>query len=131
MRVGTRISACVGVVCTALVIAGVALAAGAVTKVTIRPPNAKFGLHGRVFSRKQVCWVGRTIKVLRAKGPHEAPTTDTVAATTTSTQDQMFNQGFWVVSSRPKAGWYYSEAVRTSSCRRALSPLLHLTGPGG
>ena len=99
------------------------------TKVTIRPPNSKFGLHGRVFSRRLSCTVGRTIKVLRARGPHESPSSDMVVATTVSVAQGP--HGFWEVKTRPNAGWYYAEAVRTSTCRQGLSPLLHLTGPGG
>lgn len=118
------LAALVGVACTSALAVGVAWAGGGVTKVTIGPPRNSFGLHGRVFSKRKACEVGRTIEVLRAKGPHQDPSSDTVVGTTTSVMEP--GHGFWNLSTTPHSGFYYAYATKTSNCRAGVSPILHL-----
>jgi hypothetical protein len=126
MRLGTRISAIIGVVCTALVIVGVAWAAP-VTKVTIRLPTSTHPtLHGSVYSPKPTCRI-RTIKVRRQTGPHRSPSTDTVVATTKSHKQD--GHGFWQLTAaqEPNSGFYYAGTTHKAGCGRvAYSATVHL-----
>jgi hypothetical protein len=99
-----------------------------VTKVTIRPPNSKVGFHGRLFSHKgKICTIGRTVIVLRQRGPIERPKTDPQVGTTTSVKKK--HVGYWSLSaaSSPHSGFYYAEATKTSDCRAGFSTAIKVT----
>lgn len=127
MRVGARISALAAVACSALVVAGVALAGAAKpvpTKVTIVPPNSKTTtLHGKVYSTNSSCWV-RTVQVHQIQGPAQNPSKDRVIATTTSHAGRNGN-GFWKLSANPHPGRYYARATKQPGCKAGSSKLLH------
>jgi hypothetical protein len=128
MRMGTRVSTLAAVACSALAIAGVAVAGAAKsvpTKVTIRPPNSKTtALHGKVYSTNKSCWT-RTIQVHQIQGPAQNPSKDRVVATTTSKAGR--SNGFWKLSSDPHPGRYYARATKAPGCRPGSSKLLHLS----
>jgi hypothetical protein len=126
MRVGSRISAIAAVACSALAIAGVALAGAAKpvpTKVTIVPPNSKTTtLHGKVYSTDKSCWT-RTIDVHQIQGPAQHPSKDKIVATTTSKAGH--GNGFWKLSANPHPGRYYARATKQPGCKPASSKLIH------
>jgi hypothetical protein len=126
MRVGSRISAIAAVACSALAIAGVALAGAAKpvpTKVTIVPPNSKTTtLHGKVYSTDKSCWT-RTIDVHQIQGPAQHPSKDKIVATTTSKPGH--GNGFWKLSSNPHPGRYYARATKQAGCKPGSSKLIH------
>ena len=126
MRVGSRISAIAAVACSALAIAGVALAGAAKpvpTKVTIVPPNSKTTtLHGKVYSTDKSCWT-RTIDVHQIQGPAQHPSKDRIVATTTSKAGH--GNGFWKLSANPHPGRYYARATKKTGCKPGSSKLIH------
>jgi hypothetical protein len=128
MKAKAFVSAMAGVLCSGLVIASVAWAAGATTKVTIALPNSKTStLHGKVFSAKLSC-VKRTVDVLRQQGSSQDPSTDPVVATTKSMRADSTNHGVWKLSAamEPHAGFYYAEATKKTGCKVGFSPTVHL-----
>lgn len=126
MRAKMLASTIAAVVCGSVLLVSVAWAASAgVTKVTIRPPNSKLGVHGRVFSRQSPkCTVGRTVEVLKGKGPHQSPSTDAVVAMTTTVKQK--KHGVWNTTTTVHGGWFYAYTPKTTGCRAATSPSIHL-----
>lgn len=118
MRLQTRLGAVAAVVCSALVMASVALAAAAATKVTIKGPDH---VYGSIFSSRTSCLANRKVIAFRQKGSKQNPKVDTKMDTTTSFKEgshgawDMGNPGF------PAHHKYYAEATKTANCKAGFS----------
>lgn len=121
MRSKRLLSALAGVACTALVMAGVALAAAAATKVTINGPDS---VYGSIFSSRSGCLANRKVIAFQQKGSTQNPKVDKKMDTTTSFKEgshgawDMGNPGF------PAHHKYYAEATKTTSCKAGFSKSL-------
>lgn len=118
MRARRLLPAAAGVACGALVIASVALAAGAKTSVTIVGPDH---VYGTIHSTKASCLSGRTVVVYMQKGASQDPSADQKMNTTTSSRQG--NHGVWDMGNPgfPKHRHYYAEAKRKTGCRAGFS----------
>ncbi len=118
MKVRTRLAAIAGVICGALVIASVALAAAAATRVTINGPDS---VYGSIFSSNKNCLANRKVIAFQQKGSTQNPKVDKKMDTTTSFKEgshggwDMGNPGF------PAHHNYYAEATKTTSCKAGFS----------
>jgi hypothetical protein len=112
-----RLCAVFGVVCSALVIASVAWAAAATTKVTIKGPDH---VYGKILSSRHRCLGGRTVKVFKQKGSTQRPRIDKKMDVTTS--DRQGNHGVWDMGNPGfPHGKYYAHVTRKPGCKAASS----------
>jgi hypothetical protein len=118
MRAKMLFSAVVAVSCSVLVIASVAWAAGATTKVTLNGPDSVFGT---IHSPRTSCLGGRTVIVYMQKGGAQNPKVDQKMDSTTSSRQgkkgvwDMGNPGF------PKHKIYYAMAKKKTGCKAGFS----------
>lgn len=124
MRAKGLLSALAGVACTALVIAGAALAAAS-TKITLN--KGLDNPHGNIFSPSTRCLAGRKVIAFMQKGSTQNPKVDKKMDTTTSFMEgshgawDMGNPGF------PQNKRYYVEATKKkgktgkTQCKAAFS----------
>ena len=121
MKARARLSIVVGIVCSGLVLASVAWAAAASTKITLNP-----GLdnpHGKIFSSSKSCLGNRKVIVFQQLGSTQKPLTDKKMDTTTSEHFPGQTFGTWDMGNPgfPKHKNYYAEAVAKTGCKRAFS----------
>lgn len=119
MKVRARLSIVAGVVCSALVVAGVAWAAAASTKITLN--KGLDNPHGKIFSSRTSCLGGRKVIAFMQKGSTQNPKVDRKMDRTTSSRQgtigvwDMGNPGF------PQGKNYYVEATFKRGCKEAFS----------
>lgn len=117
MTIRRHLSAVAAVVCGALVIASVALAAKAATTVTIKGPDSVYGV---IHSAKAKCLAGRKVKIYKQKGSTHKPSVDQLMDSTTS--ERQGSKGSWDIGNPGfPHGKYYAEVTSTTSCQRAFS----------
>ncbi|HZU59599.1 MAG TPA: hypothetical protein VE983_01470 [Solirubrobacteraceae bacterium] len=118
MRARNFLLAAVGVVCSTLVIAGAAWAAGASTTITINGPDH---VYGTIHSSSKTCLGGRTVVVYMQKGTSRNPAVDQKMDSTTSTRQG--NQGLWDMGNPgfPKHKNYYAKAKAKTGCKAGYS----------
>src|SRR5689334_8590811 len=118
MKARARLSMVAGVICSALVLAGVAWAAAS-TQITLNP-----GLdnpHGKIFSTSKSCLGSRKVIAFMQKGSTQNPAVDQKMDTTTS--QRVGDHGTWDMGNPgfPQHKKYYVEATAKTGCKRAFS----------
>lgn len=106
------------VVCGALAFAGIAMARGANTGVTIRGQEGDY--HGKVLSERSKCEVGRNVIVYKQLGRKQQPSTDKVIGHDTS--ERSGDVGVWDAGNTGfKHGKFYAKAKRSTGCAAGRS----------
>jgi hypothetical protein len=118
MKVRARLCVGTGVICSALVIAGVAWAA-AYTKITLN--KGLDNPHGKIFSASKRCLGNRKVIAFMQKGATQNPKVDKKMDTTTS--ERIGTVGVWDMGNPgfPQHKRYYVEATFKTGCKRAFS----------
>lgn len=120
MNLRARFSVLAGVICGALVIAGVAWAAGATTKITFHGSTSGT-VYGKISSSSPSCIGGRKVIAFQQKGPTQNPKVDTKEDTTTSSSNGTWGMG---QPGFPAHHTYYVEATKTAGCKAGFSKSL-------
>lgn len=121
LRARKQIAAVVAVcVCGAVAFAGIAIAGGAATKVTIKAQQG--GFFGYVHSDKQKCEAGRKVLLYKQKGSEQKPSQDTKIGSDIAQPNGP--DSMWSINTG-KSGKFYAKAVETSSCHHAFSKTVH------
>jgi hypothetical protein len=120
MKVRTRLSVAVGVICSALVIASAALAAAS-TQITLN--KGLDNPHGKIFSSSKSCLGNRKVIVFMQKGSTQNPAVDQKMQTTTSSRSPGASFGTWDMGNPgfPQHKRYYAEATKKTGCKAAFS----------
>ena len=113
-----RLSIVAGVICGALAIAGVALAAAS-TSITLA--QGLDNPHGKILSTSKSCLGGRKVIAFMQKGSTQNPAVDQKMDTTTS--ERQGTVGIWDMGNPgfPKHKRYYVEATKKTGCKAAFS----------
>jgi hypothetical protein len=110
------------VACGALAFAGIAMARGADTAVTIRGQEGDY--HGKVLSERSKCEVGRKVVVYKQEGRHQRPSVDQKIGQDTSARSG--NVGVWDIgNSGFKHGKFYAKAAHSLGCNVGFSETIH------
>jgi len=110
-------------VCGALVFAGIAVASGANTRVTIQAQQG--GFFGFVHTRKSAsekCENGRTVILYKQKGSDQKPSQDTKIGTDIAQPNGPDSQ--WSINTN-KSGKFYAKAPKKPGCAAGFSDTVH------
>jgi hypothetical protein len=107
-------------VCGAIAFAGIAVASGAATTVSIKAQ--KGGFFGYVHSDKQKCEANRKVVLYKQKGSEQKPSQDTKIGHDFAQPNGPDSQ--WSINTN-KSGKFYAKAAETSSCHHAFSKTVH------
>ncbi len=106
--------------CGALVFAGIAVASGAKTKVTIQAQQG--GFFGYVHSKKQNCEAGRKVILYKQKGSEQRPRDDTKIGTDIAQPNGP--DSMWSINTN-KSGKFYAKAPKKPGCAAGFSDTVH------
>jgi len=110
-------------VCGALVFAGIAVASGANTRVTIQAQQG--GFFGFVHTRKSAsekCENGRKVILYKQKGSDQKPSQDTKIGTYIAQPNGPDSQ--WSINTN-KSGKFYAKAPKKPGCAAGFSDTVH------
>lgn len=131
MKVSTRLAAIAGVICSALVIASVAWAAAAATKITFHGSTSGT-VQGSIFSSSKSCLMGpndngRLVIAYQQKGKTQNPKVDTKEDTTHSSYETGQSHATWGMGQPgfPAHHKYYVKVTKTAGCKAGFSKSLY------
>jgi hypothetical protein len=111
------------VLCGALAVAGIALAAAAKTKVTIEAQQG--GFFGYVHTKKSAsekCENGRKVVLYKQKGSEQKPRQDTKIGTDIAQPNGP--DSMWSINTN-KSGKFYAKAPKKPGCAAGFSDTVH------
>jgi hypothetical protein len=111
------------VLCGALAVAGIALAAAANTKVTIEAQQG--GFFGYVHTKKSAsekCENGRKVVLYKQKGSEQKPRQDTKIGTDIAQPNGP--DSMWSINTN-KSGKFYAKAPKKPGCAAGFSDTVH------
>lgn len=110
--------------CAALLVPGVADAAGRKRRAAVTIVVNGGDFSGQVKHRKPLCRAEREVIVFLQAGDQPDPTTDTDIASDTSDEDGKWNTG----NTGANDGRYYAHAPATVDCKALTSRTVRVTG---